>query len=269
MSDGKGAASRHLVVVCELGAPLDAEAADLARILGVTAYDVRLAFAGLLPAVACATSDLARAVDVQAALSARGHGAVVVDPRAVTPSERMVRLKRFSIAAGRLFANDREGSIATDDIAALVRAATATSVIRTVSAREPIYRGGPARPPTQEVREHVRHETVAGNLLYVFPREGAPLLLVEHEARYLSLGAAMRATEHDNFLATVDLMRAAAPGAAYDERFATRAHPSAKLALARGEGSVEPKGDAELDLLAHVLARWLTRASGSPYRDLA
>jgi len=247
---------------------LDAEAEPIAEIVGVTSYDVRLRLTGLLPSILCWKPNLEEALAVRAALASRHHGVLVVDPRTVPESEQMVHLRRFSLAADRLVANDHGDSVAFADITALIRAATSTSVVRKVRSREPIaYGSAPGRPTPTEETELLRHETASTNLLYIVPNDGAPLLLVEHEARYLSLGSAMRATEHENFFTTIELLRAAAPSALYDERFASRAHDSRKLAVTRGSDRVEAREDEELHLLVHVLARWLTRGTGSPYRD--
>lgn len=220
-----------------------------------------------MPSVLAWEPTLDDALRVQSALSARKHGVLVIDPTKVTRTADMARVRRFTIGSDRFQPNDRDAPIAFTNIAALVRAVTTTAVLRKTSELQPAYGGSVGRPPAMEVREHVTHESTEANLLYVCPAEGAPMLMVQHEAKYLSLGAAMRVTEHDNFLTTIELLRKAAPHAYYDDRFAGRAHDSRQLAIARGSDRVEAKGDVALDLLVHALVRWLTRGSGSPYRD--
>jgi hypothetical protein len=263
----------HAVVVCEThalfgpGPDKEREADGIAAIARMTAYDVKLRLAGVLPAILAWTSDVEEAIRIQKALTERGHGAVVIDPLAVTPSERMPRVRRFSFEPERFKANDRGDGAAWDDITALIQAATVTSVVRRVREREPIYEVGRGRPPASEEREQIRHETAASKLLYICVTDGPPILLVAHEAKYISLGAGMKATEHENFFETIGRLRSRAPGAVFDDRFAERAHDSHKVAVARGSDSVDARSDRELDLLVHALARWLTRGTGSPYRD--
>jgi hypothetical protein len=221
---------------------------------------------GILPSVLSSVPSLEGALAIRSALAARRHGVLVVDPLTVTPAADMPRVRRFTIAEDRFHLDDRGNSIGYSEIAALVRAITTTAVVRKVTEREPVYTG-PGRPPAMEAREHMRHESAESNLLYIVPAKGPPTLMVARDAKYLSLGKDMRATEHDNFLLAIERLREAAPHAFYDERFASRAHHSRKLTVTRGSDRAEAKSDGELDLLVHALARWLTRGSGSPYRD--
>jgi hypothetical protein len=232
---------------------------------GLTAYDMKLRLSGLLPAVVFQAQTAEPALDVLEALRRRGHGALAIDTDEVTPSATMVRLKRFAIEGARLRADDRGDATPLADVTALIRASTSTDVVRATREREPVYSGRSFAPATREV-EHLSHDSVVDHVLYVFRREGPPWILVEREAKYVGLGAALRSTRFQNFLATIELLRLAAPGAVYDARFAPDPHQSGKLVMTQGAGQPDPRGDNRLDVLVHALARWLTRPVGGPYR---
>jgi len=256
---------RHVVAIAELARPLEIESEPLGALVGLTAYDVRLRLGGILPAVILHTGTAEAALEAVEAIRRRGHGALAMDAAEVTPSSAMVRLRRFGIEGARLRADERSEATPLADVTALVRASTATDVVRSTRERETVYTGGRPAPATREV-DRLSHESVVDHVVYVFRREGPPWLLVEREAKYLGLGAAMRSTRFQNFLATIELLRRAAPGAVYDERFAVDPHPSGRLVLTHGGGTPDPRADDRLDVLVHVLARWLTRPIGGPYR---
>lgn len=254
------------MAIAELARPLEVEAEALGALVGLTGYDMRLRLGGVLPAIVAHLPSAEPALELLEALRRRGHGAVAMDTAEVTPSSAMVRMKRFAIEGARLRADDRGEATPLADVVALVRASTSTDVIRTTREREPVYTGGRAAPTMREV-EHQSHDAVVDNVLYVFRREGAPWLLVEREAKFIALGAALKPTRAQNFLATIDLLRHAAPGAVYDDRFAAAPHQSGRLVVTQGAaGTPDPRGDDRLDVLVHVLARWVTRPVGGPYR---
>jgi hypothetical protein len=251
------------VVLTELGAPLDTECDALATLTGLTPFDVRMRASGVLPADIVRLSSMDEAIALTQAVSARKHGALTIDARDIPSSEHAVSLRRFRLERDRLYANDDEASIRYEDIVAIVRAASSSVLVRKHVEERPGYRGSIERV------EITQNEKNMASFAYIFRREGAPWILREHEARYLTLGARMRATVRENFLLTIETLRAAAPHAHYDERFALHAHDSRRVSIAAKGADRRAKNDARLDLLAHALVRWLTRGTGSVYRDPA
>ena len=117
--------------------------------------------------------------------------------------------------------------------------------------------------------EHTRTEHAMEHALFLFPRgDGVPWVLRANEARYLGLGAAMRLTVMENFLALTALLRERAPRAICDDRFF--AHPLARQAEmhVRDRESVSPDlGGEGVDVRVHLLARVLVHGAGrGPYR---
>jgi hypothetical protein len=189
----------------------------------------------------------------------QGHGAVVIDTNEIAS---VITLRRFRLEDDRIVSDDGD-ALLFEHITALVRVATATSVIRVKEETvQSDYRGQ---------REHVveisRHEQATASMLYIFAASGPPWILGEREAKYIALGSRMRSTAHENFTLTIELLRSAAPRAIYDERFANRAHDSGKLTVKHGPDPVDARHDDKLHVLVHALVRWLTRGSGSLYRD--
>jgi hypothetical protein len=77
----------------------------------------------------------------------------------------------------------------------------------------------------------------------------------------------MRATRHDNYLATLQLLRARAPEAIYNDRLNGARPAGSQLVHVRGhDAAVGQLTDAANDLAVHLLARWLLRDRAGPYR---
>lgn len=260
--------SLHVVAVADLARPLAAECAAIGEIAQLDAYDVRLRLGGLLPAVVFQTADAHAAHGVLERLRRRGHGALALDLAEVTPSASMVRLGRFAIEGANLRSGDRGETVPLASLTALVQAATSTDILRTTREREPAYAAARFAPTTSDV-ERLSHDVATEQMLFLFRSGGPPWLLSERDAKYTGLGAALQPTRRQNFRATIALLRGAAPGACFDDRFAAEPHTSGKLVMAHGSDHPNPRGDDRLDVLVHLVARWLTRPVGGPYRAAA
>jgi hypothetical protein len=258
----------HVVAVCELGADLDAEAAPLGALTGLNPYDARMRLAGVLPRVLVQTPSGEDAERITAELRARGHGAMACDTRDVIASGDMIHVRRFAFESPGLFANAHPGGtdrLRTSDLGVIIVVATRNDVVR--STREKEIPGPYSRHPTTVVREVTRNEHVVEHAAYLFPRGGRPWILREREAQYAGLEGAMRPTRHENFAATLALLRAHAPNAVFDDRFATQPLNGAHVVMIRGhDAATAPTSDTASDLIVHVLAAWLARPKGGPYR---
>jgi hypothetical protein len=260
----------HVVALCEIKGPLEAEAAALAPLFGVGPYDVRVWMSGVMPRVVMMTPDYAAAVDTHRTLRARGHGAVIFDAAAVVPGTHMVQVHRFSTDDASLWANDGEGDfLPWDMIGAIVVVARRVEVVRTTRVRAPAATSIPARSrPTVETLERSR-EHLTDHVAYLFPREGGvPWLVREQETQYLSLGPRMKLTRYENFRETLALVRSKATRAIFDERFARDPRAAAQVIQVQGHESATPEAsDSNVDILVHALAEWLLRGQGGPYRQ--
>lgn len=251
-----------VVAIAELAHPLEDEAPSLATPLGLTAFDVRTRAAGVLPKIVAqyaSRDDAERALSV---IRARGHGALVCDTRDVIAGRDMVHLRRFALEEHAL----REGAeiLPWDAIAALIVVAARTDVVRTTRERDVEVTGRSARIVE---RDHARHEHVMEQSAYLVPRHGSPWVLHERGAKYVALGNAMRPTQHENFAAMVSLVRGRALGAIFDDRFAMQPQMGSQLVMVRGHDSAEASStDAGIDMAVHLLAQWLLRGHGGPYR---
>jgi hypothetical protein len=141
-----------------------------------------------------------------------------------------------------------------------------TAVQRKVMEREIVSNGG--RSPMTEIVEHTYAESHTGGAVILFRRSGeVPWILRETDAKYLSLGSRMRPTSHENFLTTIELLRALSPNATYDDRLAAQRRTPMRLVTTHHLGAPEDQAHAEIDLAAHLVARWVGGGRGGPYRD--
>ena len=248
--------SIFVVAITRWGRPLQEEAAALAPLFGVTAYDLRLKLGGPLPVLVDQTSDPQQASSLLSSLQQRGHGAVACDLSKVARSTSMFMPRDFSFEASTFVSvNPEHGEhrIAYDHVLALIRAvhAVATTTIeasrqRKLSASRAILTGGLVMSKTVE-KKHISTTDEREQALYLFGQPGAePLLLTESGLRYTGLGDRMGPTKLANFATTVALLREHAPGAFYDERLLTQRRRSSS------DGATASNVDAT-DLAAHLL----------------
>lgn len=265
----------EVVALTKLATTADAEAPLLANDLGITAYEARQKLAVGTPCVVLLTPDRARAASLLGVLRGRGHDAVACDGRSVVPSASMFQLRRFCFEEGALVLYARQEGPAGDDVEGRVAYADMSAFIRAThrhafEAHE-VSKERKFRPVAALVSgglvltKTVKHDVVRTGedreqVLYIFRRGGAPCLLREGVAHYGGLGADIRATRLENFATTVRLLREHAPTAAYDERLLSLKKvpnppndPGAPKVFDRETGGV--------DLLAHVLAAWLSPRS--------
>lgn len=267
-----------MVAIVKLGTPVEVEAAALAADLGSTLYEQRLNLVAGLPAIVLATPEPERAHALLLRIRGRGHGAVACDGAAVVSSSDMIPLRRCRIEPDGLAAEDPAGTgipaaseevarLPFEDILALIRAThrrrveTKTEVTeRKLGIGRAVASGGLLL--TKKVtREETRVTEERDQVLYVFRKSGEmPWFLSERSAGYGWLGDQLRPSSFQNFVATAALLRARAPGAAYDERLMGYRKPlvfAAHGGKTRG-GGAEPTAD----LLAHLIALGVARGIG-------
>lgn len=250
------------------GAANDAE--GLARALGdgITALELRMALSAVHPSVLFRTPSRERAFEAASLLVTRGLAVVAVDLDEVVSIEHMVHARRFALDATGIRADAQGPSLAFDAIGAIVRVAVESSIWRTTRELENEMPGVRGRQIQVKV-DRTRADHAIEQALFLFVRGGGvPWVLRAGEARYLSLGAALRPTSMENFLVTVALLRDRAPRAIYDERFVARPLVRQAETHVRGHDTASPElGDLGVEVRLHLLARALAQGSGTgPYR---
>jgi hypothetical protein len=254
-----------VVALCELGAPIEAEEAAFAEILGVSTYDARTRATGTLPKVVHQASTMAEALHVLEALRRRGHGAVAFDASATFALDRMVTMRRFSVDGETLYAHDRRPpSRPLAELLVIVRLVLQQHVQRTQQEIEYRYTN---RGTVRRVQvDRTSGENHAEDALVLFFDGGPPWSLRAREAKYLALGPRIRPTVRENFFAAVEWLRSLAGAAVYDERFVSTPLVSARLADVRGHGDPALRSDRLSDLRLYALGVWLARGRHGPYR---
>jgi hypothetical protein len=260
----------YAVAIAELNATIETEAIALSSDLGVSAYEARLVLASGTPAIVSMSSDKARALDLLARLRARGHGAIACDASAVVASDAMTSMRRFCLNAGSISSDEGpRAELPYGDVLALVAAVhrqrvTSESVVRDskFSVGRAVMTGGMVN--TRTVKRETRATTEERDaVLYVFRRGGGiPWILRERGTRWAGHGRPVAPTAGANFRPTVRLWRAPMPRAVYDDRLVTRRSAPERMAVAAGAAgtTTTTSSEAAIDLLAHLLAIWISRA---------
>jgi hypothetical protein len=256
-------AGAFVVAVAEIAGRLEDEAAPLANLLGLTAFDVRNRLGGPLPRVIFQSPSQDEARRAYAALRARGHGVLLVDTETIPSHFDLVRVRRFAVDDSGLVVTGAR--LAFTDVGAILRVALRSPVVRSKIEKELRSHGG--RPPATVDVEHTAHERVDAHAAYLIPRadRSRPWLLHERDTGFLGLGEGLRLTRRENLGAAIELVRQRAPAAIYDDRFVARPLVSAQVIAVRDNATAEagpPDGNA--DLAVHLLAEWLL--GGGPYR---
>jgi hypothetical protein len=238
----------------------------LAKAIGATTYEARLALAGGFPTIVLTTADEARARAIAEALRGAGDDAIAVDPREMVPSDAMIPLDRFTFEPEAVVAGGQ--SLPYADILCLLRAihrsrsATETRTTeRKFDAAKSLFTAGlsNSRVVTKTSKEAADSREP---VLYLFRRSGAtPWLLREMGTNYEGLGGAKGLTATANFATAIRLLRERAPHAVYDERL-VHAHRALERSSMQGTGSrstVTTSFASGIDALAHLVAVSLAR----------
>jgi hypothetical protein len=243
-----------------------AEAAALAPLVGMGAYELRVMLGGGAPLVIANTPDAQLARDLVATLRGRGHGAVACDGDAVTRGEDMFSPRGFAFEEHALVSEGPAGepaSFAWGDVLALVVATHVRSEATTVETSKKSFSlgraamsGGLLLNKTTKKTEHRTHEE-REPVLYMLHRQGqAHWLLAESRLRYAGLGPRRGPAAHDNFKTLLEMLRRQLPGALYDDRLLTqkRAAGSLQMLGASKARTLARSNAGETDLAAHLIA---------------
>jgi hypothetical protein len=261
-----------VIAVVGLARSVEEEAPILAADLGLTAYEVGIMLRAPPPVIVARTEDRNRTLFLLGKLRSRGHDAVACDLESITWSEDMFRPRSFRFEGGDFVGvgGGTERRLPVADIFAFLRANHATRIedtveqtVRKISLGRTALSGGilSTRKETVETKR-VTNEREA--VLYLFPVDAKPWLLLSTQLRYDGLGAEMKIAQTENFEVLMRLLRELAPAAMFDNRLlAVRA--STNMVVSSGTKHLTASSSGTMDILAHVLASSLS-AAARPYR---
>jgi hypothetical protein len=140
---------------------------------------------------------------------------------------------------------------------------TVEQTVRKISLGRTALSGGilSTRKETVETKR-VTNEREA--VVYLFPVDAKPWLLLSTQLRYDGLGPDMRISQTENFEVLQRILRELAPTTHFDNRLlAVRA--STNMIVSAGAKHLTASSSGTMDILAHILASSLSAAS-RPYR---
>jgi len=243
--------------------PTAGDAATLARVLGKTEYEARLWLAAAMPRVVARLDDAPEARRCVDALAREGFDARLIDDDEIVPARAMVAARAPVVDAFGLRPNGPASPLTIwGEFAAFVEARHHATLFRS---RTELVRVREARGAERTVmRERMAREPVDQLVLYLFLQAGAPWLVCENDVRYAALGVPLGARRHDNFVALVERIRAAAPLVPFDTSLVQHAPPGLSVAAVHGEEDATTPHDRLLDVAAHLCALSVTRTR--PFR---
>lgn len=254
-----------VVFVSHLSRPAAVEAAEFAKLVGVTEYEARLTLVTPMPAIVQTTSSRDRANDTAALLRGRGHGIHVFDEESFVPSERMTKMDDFRLDADGVRRVSDGELLPYGDVFAILRAIhSSSSEVERPSAQRGLRSDMLDATPSalRVVTKNQEREQVA----YFFRRSGErPWILRERHARYEGLGAERKSIAFQNFVRTIERLREASPMAVYDDRLVRRRVAERVREDTMLRATYKSSHEA-MDLLAHLLAMQILTQGGSPYR---
>lgn len=242
-----------------------AEVQVLAPLLGVGAYELRLALSGQLPVVLLETDDPARAKALLAGLRGRGHGAVACDGASVASSAAMFPAKSFGFEPDALVfecPGQPAARVAHAEVLAWVMATHAREEDSSREVREKklslsraALSGGLVRSKTTTVTQR-GSALETERVLYVLSRTGrGHVLLRETRLHYTGLGPRMGKSTTESFNTLTQVLRQQVPSALFDDRLLKqRAASSLQVSRTSSSRTVVTSNESDVDVAVHLLA---------------
>jgi len=253
-----------VVAITAIAKPVEQAALELAPLLGVTAYELRLTLAAGTPALVLTTPDRQRAVGVMGQIRGLGHGAIGCDDAAVVSHSDMLWVKNFRFEADAFVAEvppGMEERLPYVDVLALLRALHKSRTETRSEVKEKSFSVGRAIASgglvlrKSATREVVSASDDRGQVLYLFRKSGQrPWLLAEGEAKYTGLGPHLGRTRGENYAKTIELLRAYVPTAVFDDRLLNAKRIPERVTRSPSSKSSATSSATGVDLLAHLLA---------------
>ncbi len=258
-----------IVAVTRWGPGLDQQLPELAKTLGLFAYDLRMRLSGPLPVVVARMAKRDDASRLMAQLRGWGHGAVGCEQGSVFDAASMHQPREFAFEGSLLRTEDAMHSrseVAADEVYALIHAMVLadhqqnqTRSGKQFSAARAVLSGGLVMTRKTSSSSHVT-ESESEERVYLIRRGFAdPILFRQHQLHYAGLGEQLGRSSHENFATLVERLRQFCPGALYSAQLReTRRKNSFVGATTVESGSattstVTSSNASEVDLAAYLI----------------
>ncbi|PRQ04067.1 hypothetical protein ENSA5_11150 [Enhygromyxa salina] len=256
-----------IVAITRWGPGFAAQLPELAKILDLFPYDLRMRLSGPLPVVVARMPEREAASSLMAKLREWGHGAVGCSASTVPGADAMHQPREFEFdgevlrtqGVGRERAELRAGEVYALFHAMVLadHQTTEQKTVKKLSVSQTLLAGGV--PMTAKKSSTVRAtESESEERIYLIRHGWAdPMVFCQHHLRYTGLGEAMGHSSHESFAALCARLRSFCPGAYYDDRLRTSRRKSSTSTSGGEAGSksrtVTTSNASGVDLAVHLL----------------
>jgi hypothetical protein len=224
----------YIVAIDDLGDDREGIARALSEALGTIYYDalVRVSVPGKGPLIVAAYAEKNIALEKTEKLRVAGFRTLVLGQNEVETDGESTIVRRFLFGDAELEVEARTGDavrIGYNLIDTIIRGTRIVQTMETETMKEQkfaagraIITGGLMTTKTVKVTQQSRTDVREG-FIYFYPGKLRPLVFLESELLYDSLGSALRPTRVANFAFVLEELRRRRPGAVYDDRLLSKA----------------------------------------------
>jgi len=255
----------HLVVINSWKKDVGDSVQEIARALGITAYEVKQRMRCGSPTVLASFADPQQALAVVNKLNPLGIASMVVDATEVRSRTGSITVRHFKLDESSLHietGDKRSAKIPYKKIDVLLPATSTVTFSRTETTTEKklslgrtLLTGGiPMLKKVTRQKKVTSEESERVLYLYIIRRRD-PIVFSQNSITYEGLGNAMQLSRESNFTYLTDELHRRCPGAVYDNRLLKRVGRIQLLGP-----TLDP--DTHMDIATAILVRHL-RLSGS------
>lgn len=224
----------YVVAIDDLGDDREGIARALSEALGTLFYDalIRVRVPGKGPLIVAAYAEKSIASEKTEKLDAAGFRTIVIGRDEVETDGQSAIVRRFLFGDGELEIEARTGDAVRIEYGLIDTIIRGTRIVQTTETEtekeqkfapgRAILTGGLMMTKSVKVTRQSGTEAREG-FIYLYPGKRAPLIFLEFELLYDSLGPALQPTRSANYAFVLGELRRRCPGAAYDDRLLSKA----------------------------------------------
>ena len=224
----------YIVAIDDLGEDREGIARALSEALGTIFYDalIRVRVPGKGPLIVAAYAEKNIALEKTEKLRVAGFRTLVLGQDEVETDGESTIVRRFLFGDAGLEIEARTGDAVRIEYNLIDTIIRGTRIVQTTetetmkeqkfAAGRAILTGGLMMTKSVKINQQSRTDVREG-FIYLYPGKLCPLVFLESELLYDSLGPALRPTRVANFAFVLEEIRRRCPGAVYDDRLLSKA----------------------------------------------